>query len=129
MHTFLYVQCFATAFSGWALHTVLKLRSMQIKAKAANLNFALHEYFKEDWLSITACFLTITLFLLFADEVLHFNEKIIFYIKIGFGFVGYTGSDVASRFFSVVDKKINSVIDYKTNVADGIDQPKINDTK
>lgn len=123
MQTILYFQCFSTAFAGWALHTVLKLRSMQIKAKAANVDFYFLDYFKNDWLSIAACFLTIALFLLFGDEVLHINEKIISYIKIGFGFVGYTGSDVASRFFSVVDKKINAVIDYKTNVADGIDQP------
>lgn len=124
MHTTLYFQCFAAAFTGWALHTVLKLRSMQTKSKAANLEFKILDYFKDDWLSIAACFLTIILFLLFGDEVLNINEKIISYIKIGFGFVGYTGSDIASRFFSVVDKKINSVIDYKTNVADGIDQPK-----
>jgi hypothetical protein len=32
--------------------------------------------------------------------------------------VGYTGSDIASRIFGVVNKKINSAIDYKTTVAD-----------
>ena len=124
METTMYLQCFAVAFTGWALHTSLKLRSMQVKSKAANLEFRILDYFKEDWLSITACFLTIILFLLFIDEVLNINDKIIDFVKIGFGFVGYTGSDVASRLFSEVDKKINSVIDYKTNIADGIEQPK-----
>ena len=124
METTMYLQCFAVAFTGWALHTSLKLRSMQVKSKAANLEFRILSYFKEDWLSITACFLTIILFLLFIDDVLNINDKIIDFVKIGFGFVGYTGSDVASRLFSEVDKKINSVIDYKTNIADGIEQPK-----
>jgi len=124
MQTIMYLQCFAVALTGWALHTSLKLRSMQVKSKAANLEFRLLDYFKEDWLSITACFLTIILFLLFIDEVFNINDKIIDFVKIGFGFVGYTGSDVASRLFSEVDKKINSVIDYKTNIADGIEQPK-----
>ena len=124
MQTIMYLQCFAVALTGWALHTSLKLRSMQVKSKVANLEFRLLDYFKEDWLSITACFLTIILFLLFIDEVLNINDKIIDFVKIGFGFVGYTGSDVASRLFSEVDKKINSVIDYKTNIADGIEQPK-----
>jgi len=124
METTMYLQCFAVAFTGWALHTSLKLRSMQVKSKAANLEFRILDYFKEDWLSITACFLTIILFLLFIDDVLNINDKIIDFVKIGFGFVGYTGSDVASRLFSEVDKKINSVIDYKTNIADGIEQPK-----
>jgi len=124
MQTVMYLQCFAVAFTGWALHTALKLRSMQVKSTAANLEFRIMDYFREDWLSITACFLTIILFLLFIDEVLNINDKIIDFVKIGFGFVGYTGSDVASRLFSEVDKKINSVIDYKTNIADGIEQPK-----
>ena len=40
-------------------------------------------------------------------------------IKIGFAFIGYTGSDVLNRVFSVANKKLNSAIDYKTNIADG----------
>ena len=124
MSTIMYLQCFAVAFIGWALHTSLKLRSIQVKSKAANLEFKIGDYFSDDWLVIISCFLTIILFLLFIDEVFSINEKIIEFVKIGFGFVGYTGSDVASRLFSLADKKINSVIDYKTNIADGIEQPK-----
>ncbi len=124
MQTIMYLQCFAVAFIGWALHTSLKLRSIQVKSKAANLEFSVLDYFIEDWLVILSCYLTILLFLLFIDEVSNINEKIMDYVKIGFGFIGYTGSDVASRLFSIADKKINSVIDYKTNIADGIEQPK-----
>ncbi len=124
MQTIMYLQCFAVAIIGWALHTSLKLRSIQIKSKAANLEFKVRDYFNDDWLVIISCFLTIILFLLFIDEVFNINEKIIEYVKIGFGFVGYTGSDIASRLFSLADKKINSVIDYKTNIADGMEQPK-----
>jgi hypothetical protein len=124
MQTYLYFQCFAVALTGWALHTSLKLRSLQVKSKAANLEFKVKDYFYDDWLVIVSCFLTIILFLLFIDEVFNINEKIIDYVKIGFGFVGYTGSDVASRLFSLADKKINTVIDYKTNIADGIEQLK-----
>lgn len=123
----MYLQCFAVAFTGWALHTSLKLRSLQVKSKAANLDFRMKDYFIDDWLIIVSCFLTIVLFLLFVDEVAKFNGKIMDFVKIGFGFVGYTGSDVASRLFSFADKKINSVIDYKTNIADGIgDGVKVN---
>jgi hypothetical protein len=69
-------------------------------------------------LSITASILTIILFLLFLDNILKWKPVIVDYIKIGFAFVGYTGSDIASRLFSVVNKKINDVIDVKTNIAD-----------
>jgi amino acid permease len=114
----LYATCFGVALVGMALQTVLKLKSLQDKARAANLTFKPGLYFREDWLSITASVLTIILFLLFLDNILKWKPVIVDYIKIGFAFVGYTGSDIASRLFSVVNKKINDVIDVKTNIAD-----------
>jgi hypothetical protein len=98
------------------------MKSLQDKAKAANLVFNPGRYFREDWLSITASILTIVLFLLFLDNILKWKPVIVDYIKIGFAFVGYTGSDIASRLFGVVNKKINNVIDVKTNIADGVNQ-------
>lgn len=114
----LYLQCFAVAVIGWALQTTLKMRSLQNKAKAANVVFKPIDYFKDDWLSITAAFLTIVLFLFFVSEFLNWQTWIISYVKIGFAFVGYTGSDIASRLFSVVNTRINAAIDYKTTISD-----------
>lgn len=114
----LYATCFGVALVGMALQTVLKMKSLQDKAKAANLTFKPVHYFREDWLSITASVLTIILFLLFLDNILKWKPVIVDYIKIGFAFVGYTGSDIASRLFGVVNRKINNVIDVKTNIAD-----------
>lgn len=114
----LYLQCFVVAVIGWALQTTLKMRSLQVKAKAANVQFKPTDYFKDDWLSITAAFLTIVLFLLFVSEILDWQAWVISYVKIGFAFVGYTGSDIASRLFSVVNTRINAAIDYKTTISD-----------
>jgi hypothetical protein len=118
----LYITCFFVALIGMALQTVLKMKSLQDKAKVANLTFKPITYFREDWLSITASVLTIILFLLFLDNILKWHPAIVNYIKIGFGFVGYTGSDIASRLFGVVNKKINNVIDVKTNIADNVNE-------
>jgi hypothetical protein len=118
----LYVTCFGVALVGMALQTVLKMKSLQDKARAANLVFKPGQYFSEDWLSITASVLTIILFLLFLDNILKWKPAVVDYVKIGFAFVGYTGSDIASRLFGVVNKKINNVIDEKTNIADGVNQ-------
>lgn len=118
----LYVTCFGVALVGMALQTVLKMKSLQDKARAANMAFKPGQYFSEDWLSITASILTIILFLLFLDNILNWKPAIVDYVKIGFAFVGYTGSDIASRLFGVVNKKINNVIDAKTNIADGVNQ-------
>jgi hypothetical protein len=118
----LYLTCFGVALVGMALQTVLKMKSLQDKARAANIEFKPMLYFKNDWLSITASVLTIVMFLLFLDNILKWKPVIVDYIKIGFAFVGYTGSDIASRLFGVVNKKINNVIDEKTNIADNVNE-------
>lgn len=118
----LYLTCFGVALVGMALQTVLKMKSLQDKAGAANVEFKVRQYFQQDWLSITASVLTIVMFLLFLDNILKWKPVIVDYIKIGFAFVGYTGSDIASRLFGVVNKKINNVIDEKTNIADNVNE-------
>jgi hypothetical protein len=114
----LYLICFAVALVGMALHTALKMKGLQDKARLANVEFKVRSYFSQDWLSLVASVLTIILFLLFVDNILNWKPAIIDYIKIGFGFLGYTGSDIASRIFGVVNRKINVAIDHKTTVAD-----------
>lgn len=121
----LYIECLSIAFIGMALQTALKMKSLQDKARAANVEFKIKQYFSNDWLSIVASILTIIMFLLFLDNILKWKPVIVDYVKIGFAFIGYTGSDIASRLFGVVNKKINNVIDEKTNIADNIpDTPK-----
>lgn len=114
----MYITCFAVALVGMALHTALKLKSLQDKARLANVEFKVVQYFKNDWLSITASTLTVIMFLFFIDNLLKWKPQAADYLKVGFAFVGYTGSDIASRLFGVVNKKINTAIDYKTTMAD-----------
>lgn len=116
----LYLVCFIIALVGMALQIALKMKSLQDKSRVANIEFKPSQYFQQDWLSITASLLTIIMFLLFLDNILKWRADIVNYIKIGFAFVGYTGSDIASRLFGVLNKKINNVIDTKTNISDGI---------
>jgi uncharacterized membrane protein len=118
----LYITCFFVALVGMALQTALKMKSLQDKARAANIEFKIRQYFSNDWLSIVASLLTIVMFLLFLDNILKWKPAVIDYVKIGFAFVGYTGSDIASRLFGVVNKKINDVIDVKTNIADNVNE-------
>lgn len=119
----LYATCFCIALVGMALQTILKIKSFQDKATAGNVQFKISQYFSTDWLSIVASFLTIILFMLFTSEILKWQPAVINYVKIGFGFIGYTGSDIASRLFSVVNGKINSIISDKANAQDGGSTP------
>lgn len=118
----LYLICFAIALIGMALHIALKMKSLQDKARAANVTFKVRQYFKDDWLSITASLLTILMFLMFVDNIMKWKPALVDFVKLFFAFVGYTGSDIASRLFGVLNTKINNVIDAKTNIADNTPQ-------
>lgn len=113
-----YFICFAVAFLGMTLQALLRVRALQDKARKANVEFKVGQYMKDDWVSHVTSIVTIFLFMFFIDEFANFNAKVLDYIKIGFAFIGYTGSDIASRLFSVVNRRINNAIDYKTTQAD-----------
>lgn len=123
MNIQLYLACFAVAVLGMGLQTVLKIKSLQDKAKVANVKFTAGTYFKNDWLSIVASLITIVMFLFFIDYILKWRPGAVDYIKILFAFVGYTGSDIASKIFGVINKKINNAIDEKTTISDGTAGP------
>jgi hypothetical protein len=118
MTTQLYLQCFIVAILGSLLQSGLKIKSIQDKARKANVVFNPWSYFKDDWLSLSLSVLTIIMFLFFVEEFANFSEVVMQYLKFGFAFIGYTGSDIISRIFSVANKRINDAIDYKTTIAD-----------
>jgi len=113
-----YAILFFIAFLGMLLQMLLKAKSIQDKAKKANLEFSFKEYFLDDWLSHSVSLVTIIMFMFFITEAINFNALVAKYLKIGFAFVGYSSSDIASRIFSVVNKRVNNAIDYKTTQAD-----------
>lgn len=114
----LYFQCFIVALLGSLLQSGLKIKSIQDKARKANIEFRPWSYFKDDWLSLGLSVLTIIMFLFFIEEFANFSDRVMQYLKFGFAFIGYTGSDILSRIFSVANKRINNAIDYKTTIAD-----------
>ncbi len=118
MDLILYIKCFLVAVIGFAIFTGLKMKSMQDKARSGNIQFSAKDYFKDDWISICVSLLTIIMFLLFIDEILNLKPAMINYVLMGFAFVGYTSSDIASRLFSVANKRLNKAIDEKTTIAD-----------
>lgn len=118
MTTLLYIQCFLVAFFGMLLQALLKIKSLQDKARKANVQFSPKEYLVDDWVSHSASLVTVIMIMFFVDELAHFSEYVMNYVKFGFAFVGYTGSDIMSRLFSVVNKRINNAIDDKTTIAD-----------
>jgi len=113
-----YFILFFIAFLGMLLQMLLKARSIQDKAKKANVVFSFKEYFFGDWISHGVSIVTILMFMFFISEAINFHPAVANYLKIGFAFVGYSSADIASRIFSVVNKRVNNAIDYKTTQAD-----------
>lgn len=118
MTTQLYIICFFVALLGMALQALLKIKALQAKSKKANVQFKPKEYIMDDWASHAASVVTILIFIFLVDEFANFSPYVMEYVRFGFAFVGYTGADIASRIFSVVNRRINNAIDYKTTIAD-----------
>jgi len=99
---------------------MLKAKGIQDKARLANVEFKFGEYFTKDWLSHLLSFTGIGAYLLILTEVVNGNSMLSGYVKTLSLFVGWAGSDLISRFFSVVNKKVNAIIDIKTTAADQV---------
>lgn len=105
---------------GTALSTMAVLYSLTKKAKSANVIFSVKGYFITDWfapvISVIAIFMAL-IALPYLPAAWKNNPGIIILI---FATIGYSGNDLVSRFFSVVNSRINGAIDYKTTQIDTI---------
>jgi hypothetical protein len=111
------------AILGQVIQTALKLNSLQQKATVGNTGInALREYLKTDYWAVVANLAFIGGCLFIATEWL-MSEYILGKIKTAFFFIGWAGSDLANRIFNRTNAKINKIIDFKTDKADGITKP------
>lgn len=113
-----YVECFFVALLGMAISTLLILNSLKRKAKKANLEFSIKTYFKDEVFVMAANFLWIIVAMLCINWLTNWKPEWKNFIVPGFFFIGYLGSDVASRLASVANARLNKAIDYKTSIAD-----------
>jgi predicted tellurium resistance membrane protein TerC len=111
----IHIQAGLIALLGMALQVTLKIYSLKQKATNANIQLTVAEYFRQDWLMLLASVLTIGIFLFLVDDIIGLYSRAVNYVKFLFAFVGYTGSDIILRLFSVANKKINSLIDAQTD--------------
>lgn len=109
----------AVGVIGIILQMLMKARSIQDKARQANVEFKFWNYFVDDWLSHLISFFALGLVIFiarkrFIDAPLNMHELILGLSAT----VGYSGADIVSRFFSFTNKRINAAIDHKTTIAD-----------
>jgi hypothetical protein len=107
---------------GMILQMLLKARSLQKKARLANVQFKFMEYFTDDYLSHLISTMAIALYVLLVRGRLHDVPVNLYEVILAFSAtVGYSGADIVSRFFSFTNNKINAAIDHKTNQSDAAD--------
>lgn len=108
---------------GVLLQVLLKIGSLKKTSKAANMQFVFSKYLQDDWPTILASFVSVGLCIFFIPDLLALKPDALKYGRIGFGFVGFTGSSIVQGIFSATSKKLLNVIDIKTNIADGVVPP------
>lgn len=120
MTTQLYIMCLLSGLLGIAFHVfAIKIPSVKVRAKSANMPFSIGAYLKDDLTAIIASIITVAIFVVAIDEIVGYNPSLIRFIKFGFAFVGYTGSSLLILAFGKFGGKINDIVDAKTDIADG----------
>jgi hypothetical protein len=115
----LLIQCLIAGALGQGFQIIVKLIAIKKRSKAANHEFKAADYFKDDWLSIVAAFFTVLISVFLLDELTKFHPEIVNYVKFFFVATGYAGGSVLNALLGNTEKKILSIIDHKTNIADG----------
>lgn len=113
----IYISCALMGLLGLILSTITVIQSLKNKAKLANVVFSTKSYLKDDGILTGIGSSVMIIMGLVVLEYIPPTMNPLWLIAI-FGTGGYTGSDLASRFFSVANRKINDAIDYKTTIAD-----------
>jgi hypothetical protein len=118
----IYLESGLMSLVGLGLSMLAVLKSLTTKAKLANVIFNWKLYFSTDLIlqligtvfTVAGGLILLQPFLINYPQFASNNFKIL----IGFATIGYVGSDIASRLFSVVNGRINAAIDFKTTQAD-----------
>lgn len=111
-------QYFIIGILGMLFSTVMVLRSLKQKARVANVIFSEGKALKDDWLTPVSSFIVLLICMFFIPTIpKNWNPALPLLL---FATIGYMGNDIASRVFSVTNKRINAAIDYKTDIADTV---------
>ena len=103
---------------------LMKARSLKKKASANNEKFTFAKYLIDDWLSHGISTFAIILYVFIIKRRAINAPDSMYELLLAFSAtVGYCGADIVSRFFSATNKRLNSVIDIKSNITDHLVGP------
>src|SRR5690348_11855740 len=111
MTTELYIHCCIACLIGNMLHIAVKIRSLAIDHKKANLEFSIGDYMKMDKWALVVDLLASLVIVYLVDEWLDLDSRLLGKIKSIFVFVGFTGSYVILQAMSVAKSKYRQAVD------------------
>lgn len=107
--------------AGFLFHSLIKLKSLQDDAIAANLPFNWkRDYLVKDIFGILSAFVAPFIWLLLFSEVANKYPALHDFARVSFFVMGAFGSYILQLLLGKSKKYIRKVVDEKTNIADGI---------
>lgn len=106
---------------GILLFTLYNMQSVKNKYKLANERdkFSAIEYCKDEWIGFAISVTIILLLALNLKDLITYKPMLEQYIRTIFTAVGILGSWAFGKLLGAAQKKINKIIDIKTDIADG----------
>jgi hypothetical protein len=105
--------------SGVLFHCLLKLNSLLQDARVANVDFRpVRDYWKKDVVSILISFLSVGIWYLVFGEVGNKYKGLQDFKITSFVVMGMIGSYIIQLIMSKAKKRIRTIVDEKTNIAD-----------
>lgn len=121
----LYIQCVLMLLLGQALQLFLiKIPAVKERCRVANKVFSWSEWWNSDWNLVVATAVLGAMAIIGLDQIVHWKPEILDYVKWFFAAIGAFGSNLLLSKWSSFEKSLNTIIDKKTNIADGVEPPK-----
>lgn len=97
-----------------------KIPAMRKRAKAANYEFSMADYWKEEWNMVAAALVLGIMLLIGMKELIRWKPGAAEVIQWVYGLVGYFFNSLIVGKLGQYEKKLSQIIDIKTNTADQV---------
>jgi hypothetical protein len=118
----IYLACTLVGILAMFLTQIIVVGKQMQKYKLANLKWEWKVYWGSDFfVQVAGTIVTMGIGLILLTFFLQQYPKVKdlpFFVASFFAFVGYTGTDSATKFFSAINNRYNSAVDYKTTEYD-----------
>ena len=121
MTTELLIWCGVMYLLGQLFHLfVNKIPALKKRATAANYEFKVSDYWKEEWYLVLGALVFGIMLVIGVSEILTWKPEVAKFVRWFFGFVGYFFNSLIVGKLGQYEKKLSNLIDLKTNIADQV---------